>query len=80
MWSINKGKRFLPVVLLAGFMGAGVIPASASAAGFYLGVDTVALSTQLDYGLTEDYSTTHLRLKAGYEFMNTLAEIGRAHV
>lgn len=50
-----------------------VLPASAQAAGFYLGADVVTLSTELDYQPKENYSTTHLRVKSGYAFSDILA-------
>jgi hypothetical protein len=73
MQIINKRKYFTAALLAAGIIGAAAVPASASAQGFYLGADMVLLGTELDYGLTEDYSTSHLRFKAGVEVADFLA-------
>jgi hypothetical protein len=70
---VTKTKRYAFAALAVVAAGAVAAPTSASAGGFYLGVDAVPLSTTLDYGLTEDYSTVHMRLKAGYEFLGFLA-------
>lgn len=64
----TKMTKAAVAVLIAGALGAALMPGTASASGFYLGADAAALSTELDYGFTETYSTTHLRVKAGYEF------------
>jgi hypothetical protein len=60
-------------MLVAGAVGAAAVPATAKASGFYLGADAVQLATELDYGFTEKYTTQHLRVKAGYEFLDYLA-------
>lgn len=63
--------------LVAGALGAMAVPDTASARGFYLGADVVQLSTELDYGYTENYTTQHLRVKGGYEFLDYLAIEGQ---
>lgn len=60
-------------VLLAGSIGATAVPDTAAASGFYLGADAVQLATELDYGFTENYTTQHLRVKGGFEFLDYLA-------
>lgn len=71
MCMYKKQLKVMGMVSLIGFAG---IAGTAQAGGFYLGADAVSLSTELDYAFgTEDYSTTHLRLKAGYEFADFLA-------
>lgn len=73
MQIIHRRKYLTSVALAAAIIGAAAVPASASAQGFYLGADMVLLGTELDYGLTEDYSTSHLRFKAGVEVADFLA-------
>ncbi|HEX9626267.1 MAG TPA: outer membrane beta-barrel protein [Acidiferrobacterales bacterium] len=72
MISIRKNAGVAGVLTL-GAVGVAAVPATAAAAGFYLGADFVQLSTELDYGATEKYSTTHARLRAGYEIHDTIA-------
>ena len=43
------------------------------AAGPYIGADLSAMRTELDYAWNEDYSTSHVRVKAGYEFSRFFA-------
>lgn len=60
-------------------VGAGVLPTSVSASGFYIGADVVQRTTDLDYdGGTETYNTSHVRIKGGYEILKFLAV--EAHV
>jgi hypothetical protein len=72
-------KKAVMVVLTAGATGAALAPGVASAGGFYLGADAALLSTELDYGLTEEYSTNHLRVKAGYEIADFIAVEGHVY-
>jgi len=53
-------------------------PAQAADRGWYLGADVASLLTTLDYGYSETYSTTHARLKVGYQILNYLSVEGRA--
>ena len=73
MQIINRRKYLTSVALVAAIIGAAAVPASASAQGFYLGADMVLLGTELDLGWTEDYSTSHLRVKAGVELSGGFA-------
>lgn len=52
-------------------------PVQAAERGFYLGVDAASLQTTLDYGFTENYSTTHTRLKIGYQIVKFMSVEGR---
>lgn len=45
--------------------------------GWYLGADAVQLTTTIDYGSTETYTTRHARFKAGYEALDFLSVEGR---
>lgn len=71
--------KFLRVVSML-FAGALTFMSTAQAAdrGFYLGADVVSLQTTLDYYIaTETYSTSHARLKAGYQILDFLSVEGR---
>lgn len=71
--------RFLQLVSIVSIFALALIsPAQAFDRGFYIGADTASLQTTLDYGLTENYSTTHARLKIGYQILNFLSVEGRA--
>jgi hypothetical protein len=63
--------------LVAGVIGTAPASASAAAGGFYLGADLVQLATELDYGYTEKYSTSHLRVRAGYQIADFIAVEGQ---
>lgn len=63
-------------VFTTGVIGA-TLPAVSSAGDFYIGADAVMLTTDLDYGFTESYSTEHLRVKGGYEFSSNFALEGQ---
>lgn len=52
-------------------------PAQAVERGFYLGTDVAQLQTTIDYGVTESYTTSHARLKGGYQFLDFLSVEGR---
>lgn len=72
--------RFLQVVSMVSLCSIALVsqaPAMAADRGFYLGADVVTLQTTLDYGFTENYSTTHARLKVGYQISNFLSVEGR---
>jgi hypothetical protein len=74
-----KSSSLSVALVAAGAISVAVVSTDASAAGFYLGADAVSLKTDLDYaGGSESYSTTHLRVKGGYEFMDYIAV--EAHV
>lgn len=45
--------------------------------GWYLGADAVQLTTTIDYGSTETYTTRHARFKVGYEALDFLSVEGR---
>ncbi|MCK7577694.1 MAG: hypothetical protein MZV65_19105 [Chromatiales bacterium] len=68
----TKGAVLAATMLTTGVIGA-TLPAVSSAGDFYLGADAVMLTTDLDYGFTESYTTEHLRVKGGYEFSNNFA-------
>jgi hypothetical protein len=67
-------RKYALAVTMAGSLGAAVVPTAASASGFYIGADAVVRSTELDdYYYLDTYSTTHARVKAGYEVLDFLA-------
>lgn len=69
-----NSRKLILAVMMAGSLGAAVVPAAASASGFYIGADAVMRSTELDYlEGTETYHTEHARIKAGYEILDFLA-------
>jgi opacity protein-like surface antigen len=74
-----KIRKTAVAALVAGAMGATLLPGTASAGGFYMGADAALLSTELDYGFTEEYSTNHLRVKAGYEIADFIAVEGHVY-
>jgi hypothetical protein len=51
--------------------------AQAAESGFYMGADAVQLTTTIDWGFTESYTTTHARFKAGYQILDFLSVEGR---
>jgi Outer membrane protein beta-barrel domain len=70
---VNSRKLVLAVTMVSS-LGAATVPMAASASGFYIGVDAVARSTELDdLYYVDTYSTTHARVKAGYEILDFLA-------
>jgi len=51
--------------------------AHAAEQGWYIGADAVQLTTTLDYGATESYTTSHARFKLGYQILDFLSVEGR---
>lgn len=76
---MNNMKKVTAIALAAGAIGIAFMPATASAAGFYIGADVARLSTELDYGFSEEYDTQHVRVKAGYEFADFIAIEGHVY-
>jgi hypothetical protein len=77
MRAISRFVQFASVL----FAGAGALvlsfPAQAADRGWYLGADAVQLTTTIDYGFSESYTTTHARFKAGYRILDFLSVEGR---
>ena len=77
---MHSSFRFLQVVSMMSLCAIALAtqaPALAADRGFYLGADVVTLQTTLDYGFIENYSTTHARLKVGYQISKYLSVEGR---
>jgi len=77
---MNNQKSFFGFAVLGlTIIGTASLPTSALASGFYIGADLVQRTTDLDYFEgTESYTTSHVRIKGGYEILKFLAV--EAHV
>jgi len=66
-------KQFIASVMAGSIICLATIPATVSAAGLYAGVDAVQLVTNIGGIFGTNYSTAHLRIKAGYQLNSRIA-------